>query len=567
MNIKKYFLLGGAALMLGMSSCVGDLDLEPNDPNLVDPNDPNFNANTIAMCYTGIAVSGIDGSSSSYVSGIDPGTSAYLRCTVMLNEYAADQIFFIWEDPGIPDLNVMTWGAENGILNGAYYRFLGHIAICNQFLANTADSADPEVLEMRAEARVLRAYSYLNMIDFFGQTSFITEEAAIGEKPRQISRKEGFEFIERELKEVVDGRLIAETPVYGRVGLDGAEALLARLYLNAEVYSGTPRWKDCQDRCNNIIARHQGGGFQGSGLAQNWMYLFCRDNKEYMPGGGNKLENEILFGISYDAIYTQSYGGSSFIINSSTPPGDAYFTPFAAYGTSAGWGCFRGRRQMAELFYGLDNDVRHSMWKTGFYQGGFPNPNTPGEMVKDEDYRDDIVGYKGAWGATGGNMVIKFTGLSKSPANDGTFVVDALGLAPAKDRTDFATTDYPIIRLADVYLMYAECNVMGGVGNTADAVKYVNFVRERAHAPKIDASELTQNLILDERGRELYYEGIRRTDLVRNGVYVGPRQKVWQFKGSKDDAAGTRVGSHMALYPIPTAVLRAQPDFKQNPGY
>lgn len=566
MNIKKYLMLGGTALMLGMSSCVGDLDLEPNDPNLVNPNDPNFNANSIAMCYSGIAVSGIDGSTSSYVSGIDPGTSAYLRCTVMLNEYAADQIFFMWTDPGIPDLTVMTWGADNEILRGAYYRFLGHIALCNQFMANTADSTDPEVLEMRAEARVLRAYSYLNMIDFFGQTSFITEKAEVGEKPRQISRAEGFEFIESELKEVVDQRLISETPIYGRVGLDGAEALLARLYLNAEVYTGTARWKDCQDRCNNIIARHQGGGFQGSGLANHWMYLFCRDNNEYMPGGGNKAENEILFGIAYDAIMTQSYGGSTFIINSSTPPGDAYFSPYQMYGTSAGWGCFRGRRQLAELFYGMPDDVRHSMWKTGFYEGGFTNPNT-GEPVKDEDYRDDVTGFTGAWGTVGGNLVVKFTGLSKSPANDGTFNVDAAGLAPSKDCTDFATTDYPIIRLADVYLMYAECNVRGGVGNNADALRYVNYVRERAKAAPISAAELTENLILDERGREFYYEGIRRTDLIRNNVYVGPAQKVWQFKGSMEDANGTRVSERMALYPIPLAVINAQPEFKQNPGY
>lgn len=564
MNISKYIKLGCVALTLGLGSCVGDLDLEPNDPNLVDPNNPDFKANSIAMCYAGIAVSGIDGAGSSYVTGLDAGTSAYLRCTVMLNEYAADQIFFMWADAGIPDLIAMTWGPENSIIQGAYYRFLGHIALCNQFLANTADDASAEVQEARAEARVLRAYSYLNMIDFFGQTSFITEEAAVGDKPTQISRKEGFEFIERELKEIVDQKLISENPVYGRVGLDGAEALLARLYLNAEVYAGEARWKDCQDRCKNIIARHQGGGFQGSGLAKNWMYLFCRDNNEFMPGGGNAAENEILFGIAYDATYTQSYGGSTFIINSSIP-GSAYFTPTQCYGTSAGWGCFRGRKQLAELFYGMNHDVRHSMWKTGLLKGGFPNPSDPDKMVPDEDYRDDIVGYTGDWNSVGGNMVVKFTGLRKSSANDGTFDVDANGFSPIN--TDFATTDYPIIRLADVYLMYAECNVRGGVGNVADAVDYVNYVRERCGSAPIAAAELTKELILDERGREFYYESIRRTDLVRNGVYVGPTQKVWQFKGSTEDAAGTRVPNHMALYPIPTGVLNSQPEFNQNPGY
>lgn len=560
MNIKKYFLLGGTALMMGMSSCVGDLDLEPNDPNLADPNDPNFYTGALAMCYSGIAVSGIDGNSSSYVTGLDAGTSAYLRCTVMLNEYAADQIWFMWKDAGIPDLITMTWGSENTIISGAYYRFMGHIAICNDFLGNIADMEDPEIVEMRAEARVLRAYSYLNMIDFFGQTSFITEEAAPGEQPRQISRKEGFEFIESELRDIVDNKLISENPSYGRVGLDGAEALLARLYLNAEVYTGTARWKECQDCCKNIIARHQGGGFQGSGLANHWLYLFCRDNNEYMPGGANKAENEILFGIAYDDTYTQSYGGSTFIINSSVP-GSSHYFPAGAYGTSAGWGCFRGRKQLAELFYGMDNDVRKSMWGTGKYAATKVN----GEDWEEEDYSDAIVGYTGAWSSVGGNMVVKFTGLEKSDANDGTFKYTPDGLGTVN--TDFASTDYPVIRLADVYLMYAECNVRGGVGNLADAVDYVNYVRERCGSSPISAAELTQNLILDERGRELYYESIRRTDLIRNNVYVGPAQKVWQFKGSADDPVGTRVSARNDIYPIPNAVLNAQPDFKQNPGY
>ena len=560
MNIKKYIKLGGAALMLGMSSCVGDLDLEPNDPNLADPNDPNFHTGALAMCYTGIAVSGIEGAGSSYVSGLDAGTSAYLRCTVMLNEYAADQIFFIWKDPGVTDINTMTWGAENSIISGAYYRFMGHIAICNDFLANTANLEDPEMVGMRAEARVLRAYSYLNMIDFFGQTSFITEAAAVGEQPTQISRKEGFEFIENELKDIVDNKLIAENPQYGRVGLDGAEALLARLYLNAEVYTGTARWKDCQDRCKHIIERHQGGGFQGSGLANHWLYLFCRDNAEYMPGGGNKAENEILFGIAYDDTYTQSYGGSTFIINSSAP-GKSYIYPAPRYGTSAGWGCFRGRKQLAELFYGMDDDVRKSMWGTGTY----PAVNLDGTDYGEEIYSDAVVGYTGDWGTAGGNLVMKFTGLKKSPANDGTFDLNSQGFSDIN--TDFASTDYPIIRLADVYLMYAECNVRGGVGNTAEAVEYVNYVRERCGSKPIIAAELTQNLILDERGREFYYESIRRTDLIRNNAYVGPSQKVWQFKGSADDPVGTRVSVRNELYPIPNAVLNAQPDFKQNPGY
>lgn len=564
MNVKKYLKLGGAALMLGMSSCVGDLDIEPNDPNLVNPNDPNFNANTIAMCYTGIACSGIDGAGSSYITGLDAGTSAYLRCTVMLNDYPTDEMVFLWSDAGIPDLVVNTWGAENGIIYGAYYRLLGHIAVCNQFLANTAGNEDAEVQEMRAEARVLRAYSYYNMIDFFGQTSFITEEFETGAEPVQISRKEGFDFIEQELKDVVDNKLIAEVPVYGRVGLDGAEALLARLYLNAEVFSGTPRWADCQARCRNIIQRHEGkGGFNGSGLANHWLYLFCRDNSEFMAGGANAAENEILFGIAYDDTMTQSYGGSTFVINSSIGA-DCHYMLMTQYGTSAPWSCFRGTKQMAEKFYGLNSDVRNSMWKSGLLPAGV---DENGKEFAAEDYSDEFKGFTGDWKTCGGNAMVKFTGLRMNAARDGGFNVNAQGFAPDADNTDFASTDWPIIRLADVYLMFAECYINGNVGNQADALKYFNYVRERAGSPAITASELTIGNLMDERAREFYYECVRRPDLIRNNMYVGPSQLVWQFKGSTADPAGTRIDDKFALYPIPSAVLNSQPDFKQNPGY
>lgn len=565
MNLKKYLLFGGVALGLGMTSCVGDLDLQPNDPNLVDTSDPNFKANALGICYSGIAVSGISGASSSYVGGLDAGTSAYLRTIFTLSEFPSDELTWIWpndEGGSIGDLVACTWSSSNTIVYGAYYRLLGHIAICNQFLANTADDTDAETIEMRAEARVLRAYSYYNMIDLFGQSSFITEEAEVGEEPRQASRLEVFNFIEQELKEIVDQKLISENPLYGRVGLDGAEALLARLYLNAEVYSGTPRWADCQARCENIIRRHQGGGFQGSGLANEYLYLFCEDNKQYMPGGSNKAENEILFGISFDQDMVQSFGGPTFIVAGTIT--NTTVIPRQNYGCSAEWACIKGIQQMAERFYGLSNDKRDDLWVRGVYS--------------DEDYSDTFVGF-GAWGTTGGNAIIKFTGntITKNPAAvdyskpltlfDGAY--DANGVwQPNYDATTFMSTDQPIIRLADIYLMYTECYINGRVGDSQKALDYINYVRERAGSAKYnDIVEVTKKELMDERSRELYLESVRRTDLIRNGMFVGPQQTVWQIKGNINNMEGTRIDDKYALFPIPNAVLNSQPDFKQNPGY
>ncbi len=570
MNLKNILLIGGLALGMGMAatSCVDDLNLEPNDPNMVDPSNPDFNTNSLAICYAGIATSGINGPGSSYVEGLDAGTSAYLRVTYMLGVMPTDEMIFLWGDTGIPDLVCNTWGAENGIIGGAYARFMGHVAICNQFLANTAGDTDATIQEMRAQARVLRAYSYYNLMDNFKMSSFITEEAAIGEKPRQVDSPELFAWLESELTDIVDNKLIAEKPYYGRVGLDGAEALLARLYLNALDFSGTERYKDCQTRCDNIIARHRGGGFQGSGLAQHYLYLFARDNEAYMPGGSKPAENEILFGIAYDDQMTQSYGGTTYIINSSIGQ-DCHFMNSMGYGTSAQWSCFKGTKQMAEKFAANADDLRRSLWLTTKYAAenkvdadGNPVLDANGNPEKwaGEDYSDEFHGFTGDWKTCGGNAMVKFTGLTRNAAEDG-------GFSNEINNTQFASTDMPIIRLADIYLMWAECHVRGGHGDLATAIDYVNLIRSRAGIGAIGAADLTADFLLNERCRELYWEGTRRRDLIRAGRFVGPRQLIWQFKGSNSDRNGTRIDDRYKYFPIPNSVRSAQPDFKQNPGY
>lgn len=558
MNLKKYLLFGGVALGLGMTSCVGDLDLQPNDPNLVDSSDPNFNDNTLAMCYSGIAVSGISGAGSSYVSGLDAGASAYLRLIFSLNEFTSDELVWIWQDEGVSDLVVCSWSADNGMISAAYARLMGHIAICNQYLYNVADDNSADAIEKKAQARVLRAYSYYNMIDLFGMSSFITEET-LGENPVQKSRADLFAWLEGELKDIVDNRLISENPTYGHVGLDGAEALLARLYLNAEVFSGEARWADCQTRCENIINRHKGGGFQGSGLAEHYLYLFARDNNAYMPGGSNSAENEILFGIAYDDEMTQSYGGPTFIISSTIT--NSHYCPRQNYGCLSEWSCIRGIQSMAEKFYGLSNDVRDDFWLRGVLPAGSDDTGSWAE----EDYSDEFHDFTGAWATTGGNAIIKFTGLTRSAANDGTFDRNADG--SGKIVTTFAATDQPVIRLADVYLMYTESYINGGVGDRQKALDYINLVRTRAGSPAFNSSELTIKNLMDERSRELYLESTRRTDLVRNKMFAGVSQIVWQFKGNTSSVYGTRIDSKYDLFPIPYDVISAQPEFKQNPGY
>lgn len=598
--------MGGLALAFGLSSCVGDLDLKPNDPNLVDQDDPNFKKNSLAICYSTITCSGTGGPGNSFIEidGLDAGTSAYLRLLFTLNEFCTDECVWIWPDAGVVDITACTWSQSNVLLNGAYYRIMAHISVCNQFLRNTADDNDAETLEMRAQARVLRAYSYYNMLDLFGQSSFITDEDAPDAKPVQISRAELFAWIEGELKDIVDNELISKTPKFGQVGLDGAEGLLARLYLNGEVFTGKGYWTECQQRCSNLIARHQGGGFEGSGLAEHYLYLFSTDNNQYMPGGGNAAENEILFGLAFDADMTQSYGGPSFIVSSTIT--NSHYMPRQYYGSSAEWSCIRGCQQMAERFYGTsDQDQRDDLWIRGVQPAGalyvtetdamgntvlkLDNNGKPVEVPDSkwdaEDYTDRFIDFTGEWKTTGGNAIVKFTNRKANAAMDGGW--DMSLKTPAEyiqlgdkqyqtvleewecgfPATSFSSTAQPIIRLADIYLMYAECYINGGVGERQKALDYVNLVRNRAGAPDAGFADLTRKGIMDERSRELYLESVRRTDLVRNKMFSGPNQTVWQYKGSSTNNEGTRIAEHMSLYPVPYAVIAAQPEFKQNPGY
>lgn len=569
MNIRKYIIQGAVALMgLGITSCVGDLDLQPNDPNIVEGSGENFNENSLAMCYAGIATSGYQGAGSSYINidGLDAGTSAYLRLLFTLSEFCADEMIWIWpNDEGIGDIIAATWSDNNVIINGAYYRLMAHIGICNQFLTNVKNDNSPEMIELKAEARVLRAYSYYNMLDLFGMSSFITEDAEPGALPEQISSEELFAWIESELLDIVDNKLISSNPIYGRVGLDGAEGLLARLYLNAETFTGKARWEDCQKRCEAIIERHQGGGFQGSGLAEHYLYLFARNNAEYMPGGGNSAENEILFGISFNDELVQSYGGPTFIISGTIS--NTHYCPRQIYGSSSEWSCIRGRYQMAERFFGIsDQDVRDDLWLRGVMPAGSDASGSWDE----ENYGDMFEDFSGDWKTTGGNAIIKFTGRTPNAAKDGGW--DMYKNADGNwvcgfPATAFASTDQPIIRLADIYLMYTECYINGRVGESGKALDYMNLVRARANSPLATAGDLNIQTLMNDRSREFYLESLRRTDLIRNKMFADAQQTIWQYKGSINNNAGTRISERNNRYPIPYTVRSAQPDFKQNPGY
>ncbi len=527
--------LCGAAMVM-TTSCVGDLDLDPNDPHYI--NGANLTVDdfqgVLNKCYGGMAYSGQGGPNGNCdISGLDGGTSQYTRALFMMNEFTTDEAIWIHPDLGVIDLVTNTWGKDNANIFGTYSRLYSHIAVCNDFIRMAKDNTDAAVRKMVLEARALRAMSYYWVIDIFGMGSYALDTDPMFSSPEQKDRAFLYNWLDGELTDIetqFEEEFPGEPVNYGRVGLDGVQALHARLCLNARVYTdgAVDGYAKCAELCSKVIARHEGnGGFQNSGLANDYLYLFCADNHEYMPGGGNTAENEILWGIPYDAAYTQAYGGTQFLIAAATANNsDGWYMSSSDYGINNPWKCMHASKQFSEKF--SSDDIRWSKWCK----------ESDGFSISNDKMGDFDKGY----------AVIKFTNVHKDWTPRAETWVD---------------TDLPLIRLADVYLMYAECNIMGGAGNSADALKYANYVRGRAGVSLWSDINMTSDNILNERCRELYWELTRRSDLVRFNKFTSNYN--WMWKGNVRD--GQSFASYMNVMPIPTNIIAAQPSFNQNTGY
>lgn len=335
--MKSYInkLMMGAALLAvaGLTSCVNDLDQLPQDPQSTTPNtfkeDPEaYLGSFLAKCYSGMAVSGQKGSGNSEIESPDPGMSCYSRTLFMANEFTTDETAWIYSsDAGVSDFVKTTWSAGNPVVDLIYSRLYTHIAVCNDFIRTVRKAGDygisftdqqkKEFDQMVLEARALRDMSYYNVIDIFGRAVVAWDDEEYGVEPKQAeSRAALYDEVVADLEDVLTNFSDA-TPVYGRIGKDAVEALLVRFYLNAEVFTNgrTQAYDKCWQHAQNIINRHQGGGFENSGLATDYLSLFCKNNHIFVAGapGALSAQNEILWNTPYEFVNTESYGGSNFL--------------------------------------------------------------------------------------------------------------------------------------------------------------------------------------------------------------------------------------------------------------
>lgn len=586
--MKSYInkLMIGSAMVasLGMVSCVGDLDQFPKDPtvftaNQFAENPKEYLCEAMAKCYSGLAISGQTGAGSSDISGLDNGRSCWSRAIFMLNEFTTDECSWIWKDSGIFDLVTDTWSTNNENIFGTYSRLYCHIAVCNDFIRLVNNAGDYGINmdgETRAlanqfilEARALRDLSYFYVIDLYGNAAYCWDTQVTGEEGPQMSRAQLFSTVTADLEAVL-AQFPSTTPVYGRIGRDAIEALLAKYYLNAQEWTGTAMFDQCWNHCKNIIDRH-GNSANNYGLAVDYLSLFCGNNDMFAPGGSLAAQNEILWNIPYEYKNTESYGGTSFLIlaaisdqNTATP---------GWYGINGQWTCMHARPEFSEKFNfagGVSQDPRTYLWLTD--NDGFSIENTDFSTYKDGYVPIKFTNVLCNADGTMPRFKDPESGLNRVGVHNEEPVYDKDGnqtgikITGIDASATFANADYPIIRLAEILLTAAEAHVRGNVGNATDALDYVNAVRRRAGVDEWNGAQLSVlDNLLDERARELYWENNRRTDLVRFGKFAGARYN-WSWKSNVPGGAG--MASHMNLFPIPTSVINSYSStYNQNPGY
>ncbi len=517
--------IAAAAILIsasGITSCIGDLDVEPIDPSVTTTFDQN---KVFTKLYATLGLTGIEGpSGSGDLSDIDEGTSDFFRLIWNMNELPADEAHCCWIDGGIPELVHGTWDASHGYITGLYYRLYFNITLCNFFLEQIEGQTDAESVAQRAEARFLRSLNYYYLIDMYGKVPFVT--AISTKKSSQVERAELFKFIEKELLEVSESMKEPRTNTYGRADKVAAWLLLARLYLNAEVYTGTPQWDKASEYAQKVMK-------SSYSLSPVYKHLFMADNN---GSSVNKANTEIILSIIQDGATTRNYGGSFFLIASTHKTND--MPPF---GTTDGWGGNRCRPQLVRKFFpnndAPETDKAEVMTKAAGDDRALFFSKERSLSVDVESEFDK------------GYSFVKFSNLR---ADGGT-----------TNDSKFTDTDVPFMRLAEAYLTYAEAEVRRNGSSTTAATEAINTLRKRAHA-KTETS-YTLSDILDEWAREFAFEGRRRSDLIRFNRFAGNTDYTWQWKGGTKD--GTALSRHLNLFPIPTNDLNANSNLKQNPGY
>ena len=548
-NIKKAFPILGLAMALGMSSCVNDLDVKPIDPRLNTQVDASklFNKMYAEFVFEG------KGPGESELDLGDAGLSVLYRLLWNANELTTDEAICGWTDKGVAEFSKNSFTAANESLYGLWWRLNFGVSICNQYLKECADYDKT----MTAEAHFMRDLYYYYLLDNFGNPSF--SETMPDPDPKQIKSADLYNFIVKDLEENMGNMLPPSVRKkgeknYSRADQSAAWMLLARLYLNAEKYTGKAEWAKAKEYADKVIKQSGRTLWEGdnatthrsaNGKYSAYQMLFMADNDQ------TGAYNECIFGFALDGGTAASWGASTFLHGSTW---DANMAADYPQKSSQAWGGNRTRVDLVKKFISLTDLNSLDSWTpetitkaAGDDRALLYGDNADGNHgKKDRKYtNDDIATF------ADGIATTKFT---SDRSDDGPTAV-----------SDHCDNDIMLMRLPEAYYIYAEAEAReaGSEVTLTEGTRLINEVRKRANNNNL-LSSYTLDELLDERAREFYFEGLRRTDLIRYG-YFGNSNYTWQWKGGVQE--GGKFPSYFNIFPIPQTELGTNHNLKQNPGY
>lgn len=542
--IKKLAPVAAMLLAINFSSCVGDLDVTPIDPNYRTGKEikPDYYFNKVYANFALAGNSGPDGDCD--IDGLDGGTTGFVRQLFNSNDLTTDEAICNWtNDEGIPEFNFNSYGGSHPMLKGFYYRLYFGVTICNDYLAKYGEVDKQKA----AEVRFVRALNYYFLMDAFGNIPF-TEKVSLDLAP-QRSRKEMYDYIEKELLEVEPMLMepkakTSADPNYGRADKAAAWLLLSRLYLNAQVYTGTPQWEKAAKYAKMVIDspyKLYTGATKNGWTA--YQQLFMGDN------GENGSSVEAILPLFQDGKKTASYGTTVFLINACydknviiSPDGKAGGNLY----DNANWAGVRARKNLIDKFFPMGNA-----------------PHVTGaEMYKEA--KDDRALFDGVDRTIGQEKSTEIGSFTKgyAVAKFNNFHSDGSSATDLR----FGDTDFFLFRAAEAYLTYAEATArLNGNETTAEGTNYINQLQLRAHAQARTNGAYSLDDILNEWSKEFYFEGRRRVDLIRFNKFGGNANYNWAWKGGERN--GRNFAATRNIFAIPTSDVVVNPNLKQNPGY
>lgn len=484
-----------------------------------------------------------------------PGQDGWWR----LSEYSADQLAWPVKGRHGQDggkwirLHYHTWTPDEASIQQAWNLMFWGMGLCTDPIdaledreASEMGITEEEKAAYIGELKLFRAFHYLKIMDLWGNVPIVTE---IGiPSPATNTREEVFNFIEQEILENIQNVPAHSREMVGRMSQAGGYAMLVELYLNAEVWTGTPRWEECIAAANQLINGNAGGQNGAMALDPNITDAFKPDND---------LSNEVAFAIAYEfqRSNTQPQWTSDFF----------YFNQRDIYGGARDG---NGGTVVIPGVYATfpDADLRKSAWMLHGPQFRFDDPTQP-VLGRNDEYQGQPVVFvdnirrnlEAIQNGTDPELLPSNmnTGEGTSGVRFNKYQLGHL------EHPHYNSTDWNVYRLSWIYFAKAEALMRqaGGVA-TGEAVDLINTSKRRAYAAEdwadylYNTSNLTMDELLAERGREFIFEGYRRQDLIRFGRFH--TDSWWDHQPT--DITKT-------LFAIPNNQRALNPNLLQNPGY